>query len=325
MPLVDVFVQIIEHPLTQRLAPYALDWLEGDRVAKRRALYQETIDREMALLRARQEAGLAAITLGGVATVTAAPAPARAPMPNDIYTGSRYDTGCLVCGKAHLAATAGMLRRAADISQQQGTCDVDCAYYVAAAQREVVNLLTYDWTEEQIAATPPQDQAVLRKWKPALESAQVTLFTGEEATARLNLARAAGALEEAGRFARASGVQHPEAQKRIADAEQWLAATERAEWSPERRTQMSPPVRRVVDQALPAFREQRQFLLNGIQTPEDLDQVAAAVGTLNAQLQAVTLQQLTPEQVQQMAATLQQVRDGFRADVVATSTGGEAA
>ena len=70
-----------------------------------------------------------------------------------------------------------------------------------------------------------------------------------------------------------------------------------------------------MDQALPAFRKQRQFLINGIQNPEDLDRVAAEVGTLNKQLQAVAVQTLTPDQIAAMAEQVRTVREGFRADL----------
>jgi hypothetical protein len=88
----------------------------------------------------------------------------------------------------------------------------------------MVNLINYDWTPEQIAKTSPEDQAILSKWMPAVSKATRTMFDGEESQARINLASAAGALEEAGRFARTSGMDHPEAQKRMADAEQWEGA-----------------------------------------------------------------------------------------------------
>lgn len=302
MSLIDIAIEVVDHPLSQRLFPLALQSFQKDRTDRRIQLYREAQEQQIRLLH----------EVYSDATPTTDPHTKA----DDVYSaGNRYDTGCVVCGKAHLAATAGMLDRAAQMSAAKGQCDIDCAYYVAAAQREVVNLLDYDWTPEQIAATPPQDQAALNKWLPALREAQDRMFVGTEMVARHNLARAAGALEEAGRFARSSGVDHPEAQKRITDAEEWLAATERAEWSPERRGQMDPAIRPIVDENLPKFRKQRQFLLNGIQSPEDLDRVAADVGVLNAQIQGVALQQLTADQVQDMARSMDTIRRGFRADV----------
>lgn len=308
MSLIDIAIEVVDHPLSRQLLPLALQSFQKDRTERRIQLHREAQERQIALLREAY----------GEPQADPTPAHSKA---DDVYSQeNRYDTGCVVCGKAHLAATAGMLERAAKLSAEKGQCDIDCAYYVAAAQREVVNLIDYDWTPDQIAATPPKDQAALTKWLPALNEAQDRMFVGTESNARLNLARAAGALEEAGRFARSSGVDHPEAQKRIADAEAWLATTERAEWSPERRAQMDPAIRPIVDANLPKFRKQRQFLLNGIQSPEDLDRVAADVGVLNAQIQGVALQQLTAEQVQAMAHSMDTIRRGFRADVTGGGT-----
>lgn len=312
MSLVEVAIKIADHPATRVLLPVVADAWQKDHTQKRMELWREAHDRRLALLRQ-------AYNPENIPNAGTTPAPEK---QDDLYaTGNDYSVGCLVCGRAHLASMAGMLDKASEISTQKGQCDIDCAYYVAAAQREVVNLLNYDWTPEQIAATPPDAQAVLHKWLPSLREAQSTLFVGPESSARLNLAKASGALEEAGRFARSGGVNHPEAQMRIADAEQWLTTTERAEWSPERRQAMDPAIRHIVDANLAPFRSQRQFLLNGIQTPEDLDRIAADVGIVNAKIQGIILQQLTPDQVQTMAQELQSMRDGFRAD--AARIGGE--
>lgn len=309
MSLVDVIIQLVDHPLAKQLTPIALDVWDDQTDKRRLQLRRAALDAEVATLSASWSA------------VSRTPSdPPQSPIAggktDDLYSAeNKYDTGCAVCGKAHLAATAGMLDRAAKIAQTAGSCDDDCTYYVAAAQREIVNLTGYDWTERQIQATSPSEQAVLRQWTPAVETMQSTLFVGTESVARENLAKASGALEEAGRFARASGVQHPEAQLRIADAEALLAETERAEWSPERRQTMDSATRAVVDANLPKFRKQRQFLLNGIATPDDLDRVAAEVGGLNAQLQALAVKQLTPSQVQAMADHARHVRMGFREDL----------
>ncbi len=326
MSLVDVIIQVLEHPATQFATPLIAKQMElGQRRTLLRIQNEEWEARQSVLTSRGAASPLPDISDGMTVTVAGGLAGLAASLPDstgataksdDLYTrDNRYDTGCAVCGKAHLAATAGMIDRANKIAAERGQCDADCIYYLSAAQREVANLTGYDWTPALIAQTPPGEQAVLNRWLPSVESLQTALFSGPESTARQNLAQAAGALEEAGRFARASGVDHPEAQQRIADAEALLAETERGEWSPERRQSMDPATRQLVDQALPAFRRQRQFLLNGLNTPEDLDRVAAEVGTLNAQMQTVALAQWTPDQIAQVAQQAQAVRQGFREDL----------
>lgn len=298
MSLLEVVVTILDHPLTDRLIPVAQQWVTANGDSQKQSVESERYTRISEVL--DRAAG-------------SSHPDAKA---DDLYRASnQYDTGCAVCGKAHLAATSGMMDRADALSHERGQCDDDCGYYVAAAQREVVNLVGYDWTDEAIAATPDQERIILERWSPQVTALHPILFAGPESQSRINLAKAAGALEEAGRFARADGIQHPEAQRRITDAEAWLAETERGEWSPERRQQMDPNIRAVVDHALPAFRKQRQFLLNGLQSPEDLDRVAAEVGTLNAQMQSVTIRELTPDQIHAMADATRQVRKGFRDDL----------
>ncbi len=310
MSLIDVLIQVADHPATQKLAPMVRTVLIDQQQQRQVAIQRETLDKWQAMNTASPSVTETDVAETGSVIVAASPDPAK---QDDLYAvGNRYDVGCAVCGKAHLAATAGMMDRAAQLAQERGACDADCGYYLSAAQREVVNLIGYDWTPEAITATPEGERQLLTQWAPHVDQLQGTLFQGPEAQARMNLAKAAGALEEAGRFARADGVNHPEAQQRIADAEAWLAETERGEWSPERRQQMDGPTRDVVDQALPAFRKQRQFLINGIESPEDLDRVAAEVGTLNARLQGIAWSQLTPDQIQHMSDQTQQIRQGFR-------------
>ena len=326
MSLIDVVIEVIQHPATQQLSPLVRAVLLDEQEQRRIEIQRTTLDKWQAINAGsptlaehpeyenewtRFESDLTeAVAAGAGSAAATVPAPAK---QDDLYAvGNRYDVGCAVCGKAHLAATAGMMDRAAKLAQDRGTCDADCGYYLSAAQREVVNLVGYDWTPEAIAATPEGERQLLTQWAPQVDQLQDTLFQGPEAQARMNLAKAAGALEEAGRFARAEGVNHPEAQQRMADAEAWLAETERGEWSPERRQQMDAKTRAMVYHALPAFRKQRQFLINGIDSPEDLDRVAAEVGTLNAQLQGIAWAQLTPDQIQGMAAQTQQIRQGFR-------------
>lgn len=318
MSLIDVIIQVVDHPLTSKLTPLAQQWISGRETDRMEQIHLDEYRRMEEVLTV-PVAGAGAVT---VLTPRAVPAPVTAKQDDLYAAGNRYDVGCAVCGKAHLAATVGMLDRAASLAQERGTCDDDCTYYVSAAQREVVNLIGYDWTPDAIAATPDGERQLLEKWTPQVAQVQDTLFQGPEAQARVNLAKAAGALEEAGRFARAEGVGHPEAQQRMADAEALLAETERGEWSPERREQMNPQTRAVVDAALPAFRKQRQFLINGVASPEDLDRVAAQVGTLNKQLQSVAVAQLTPDQIAAMAQQMHGVRNGFRQDFATYQTTG---
>lgn len=317
MSLIDVVINVLDHPVVPRLAPLAQSWFQQQGAAQTRDMDDQAHSQ---IIKVMETASGATVVDAEVRTTTSTQAPIT--KNDDLYTAdNRYDTGCAVCGKAHLAATAGMMDRAAALAQERDTCDADCTYYVAAAQREVVNLTGYDWTPDLIAKTSEHERAVLEKWSPEVDKLQPVLFQGPEMQSRINLAKAAGALEEAGRFARADGVNHPEAQRRIADAEALLAETERGEWSPERRQRMDATTRSIVDPALPAFRRQRQFLLNGIESPEDLDRVAAEVGTLNAQMQTVAVAQLTPEQIQEMASATQQVRQGFRQDLQSTKGG----
>jgi len=293
MPLLDYVVTLGRHPLVWGLVE---EWVRSQ---SRQAAWEA--------LRAWQQTRP---VFTQMAAPTGGPAPA-----DDLYAQQQWDTGCVVCGRAHLAAAAATLDRAAALAQDRGRCDADCGYYVTVAQREIANLLEWDWTEAQIVATPDPDQATLRAVKPDVERLRDTLFAGDAGAARLNLTLAAGALEEAGRFARAGGVAHPEAQARIARAEALLTATERAEFAPERVATYDPAVQDAIHAIQPAFRSQRQFLLNGLQTPEDLDRVAAAVGAANTRLNQAVLARTPPDQVAAWADHARAIRTRFRAAV----------
>ena len=157
MSLVDVIIQVLDHPAAQFVTPLVAKQLE---LGQRRTLLRiqtEEWEAQKAVL-ANLSAlgpGVAEGMVGGAVAATVAtpdPPTAATAKADDLYSReNRYDTGCAVCGKAHLAATAGMIDRANALAHERGTCDADCIYYLAAAQREVVNLTGYDWTPALIA------------------------------------------------------------------------------------------------------------------------------------------------------------------------------
>lgn len=307
MALLELIINLVDHPVAQRLIPVALGAWEDHAEKERRSIRRDTLEQEMQLV------------LGTQTDLRIDPSPATlsADREDNLYRVDRnWSVGCSSCGKAHLAATAGMLDRVTQLIDRHGSCDGDCTYYLNTAQREIVNLLAYDWTDDQIAATTSQaERVVLEKWKPHVEAFADEIFTGPESRARHNITQAAAYLEEAGRFVRDTqegGMQHPQAQARIADAEKLLLETERAEWAPQRRAAIPPAMWSVIAPNLDKFRHERQFLLNGLETPDQLDQVAADIGRLDTELLAVAVQSLDTETIRTIADHAQQIRNGFR-------------
>ncbi|NMP22199.1 hypothetical protein [Sulfobacillus harzensis] len=128
----------------------------------------------------------------------------------------------------------------------------------------------------------------------AMPSFTATATSGPSLTVmRDKVMATSGALKEALRFAREDGIQHPEAQQRIQDAQAWLLselpALERFDLAPERLATLPPAERQVWEATLPTIRKLRQAGLNKIGTAEGLEEAAALAGTLGTQLQVAAV------------------------------------
>ncbi|MHB1670177.1 hypothetical protein [Thiomonas sp.] len=245
-------------------------------------------------------------------TVNIVNSPAAAPSKYLAQEGAEdIDTGCLPCGKAHLGAMQGMLERAAQAAQAEGACGAECGQWVARAAQEPVALFARDWTPERIAKTPPEHRVVLEKYVPEVRQVQDSLVGGDEV--RASLVRASALLSEATRFAGAGdGIQHPEVQWRLAEAEKDLTVAERA-----RVAGMDPETQQ-------RLRRLRQQAYNAVQTPDDLNRVAAEADAVAAEAQGAYAATLGPAQVQSLADSARRLRESFRADLSATEKGGAA-
>lgn len=245
--------------------------------------------------------------------ITINTAPAAAPSRYLAQEGAEdVDTGCLPCGKAHLGAMQGMLERAAAAAAHEGTCGPECGQWVARAAQEPVALFARDWTPERIAKTPPEHRAVLEKFVPQVRQVQDELVGGDEV--RASLVRASALLSEATRFAGAGdGMEHPEVQWRLAEAEKDLTVAERA-----RVGAMSPETQQ-------RLRRLRQATYNAIASPGDLNRAAQEADAVATEVQGGWAATLPPDAVRSLAERARALRADFRADLAATGTGGGAA
>ncbi len=258
-----------------------------------------------------------------VAVAAPATAVAQAPVNITINTAapSKYlaqegaedvDTGCLPCGKAHLGAYQGMLERAAEAAQKEGSCGPECGQWVARAAQEPVALFARDWTPERIAKTPPHHRAILEQYVPQVRRAQSELVGGDAVTE--SLVRASALLSEATRFAGAGdGIEHPEVQWRLAEAEKDLTTAERAKVGA-----MTPDMQQ-------RLRRLRQQAYNDVRGPEDVTAAAAEADAVTAEVLGAYTASLTPEQVAQRAEQARALRKSFRADLAAAEKGAGAA
>lgn len=253
---------------------------------------------------------------GGLAPSVAAPATAVAAAPVNITinaapVASKYlasegaedvDTGCLPCGKAHLGAMQGMLERAAEAADKEGGCGPECGQWMARAAQEPVALFARDWTPERIAKTPLHHRALLEQYVPKVRQMQSELVGQDVVTE--SLVRASALLSEATRFAGAGdGIEHPEVQWRLAEAEKDLTTAERAKVGA-----MTPEMQQ-------RLRRLRQKAYNDVAGPDDVTAAAAEADVVAAEVQSAYTSTLTPEQVRQMAEGAKALRASFRSDL----------
>lgn len=124
--------------------------------------------------------GVASARLEAVTTqLRVAKAVTMAPTAAEPY--SRYapdmdvSVGCLPCGRAHLAGTVGAMRGVTALAQERGMADPQVQAGLLAANKELVALWADDWTEEKVAASPPEDREIMEEAIPRLRAAQARL------------------------------------------------------------------------------------------------------------------------------------------------------
>jgi len=107
---------------------------------------------------------------------------------------------------------------------------------------------------------------------------------------RAHLITVRGTLKEALRFAlgEQEGVNHPEVTERLDAAAEELTVMERFDLSPEKIANTTPEERVVINQLLPRLRNMRQQLLNGVDSPEHLQELASSVGEIYNQVRTST-------------------------------------
>ena len=107
---------------------------------------------------------------------------------------------------------------------------------------------------------------------------------------RAHLITVRGTLKEALRFAlgEEEGVNHPEVTERLDAAAEELTVMERFDLSPEKIANTTPEERVVINQLLPRLRNMRQQLLNGVDSPEHLQELASSVGEIYNQVRTST-------------------------------------
>lgn len=236
-----------------------------------------------------------------------------APAPTAPYSGYLQEygqqtqedvsVGCIPCTRAHLSTVAAALRRS-----ENGDPTA-----VAAAREEMAALLEYDLTPAKLAATPARDREILAKYAGEIDSLSRSI-----AGPAPQITTASASLKEALRFARADGVEHPEAQLRIAHTEDLVNEAERVSFSPERLSKLPAKARKQVKALLPELRATRQDLINNVHSADELEAVTVRLAQID--------QALNPSPaaatVREVAGRATALNTQFRADVVAALKAG---
>jgi len=101
---------------------------------------------------------------------------------------------------------------------------------------------------------------------------------------RAGIVQLSASLKEAGRFAYADGIDHPEVRKRLDRALKPFLSLERHAMSEERLKALDGKQRQRIEEIRQPTRELRQLLIGGIQSPPDLGRAAGYAGSLGAHL-----------------------------------------
>jgi len=107
---------------------------------------------------------------------TPAPEKAAAPAPYSRYAPDMsVDTGCLPCGRAHVAGADAILNAAAQEATRKGMADPDVQARVQSAAEELAMVYEHDWTPERIARSPEADRAILEEYAPRFRAVRERL------------------------------------------------------------------------------------------------------------------------------------------------------
>jgi len=164
---------------------------------------------------------------------------------------------------------------------------------------------------EQMPAPPPRRAAEPAGSAPPLPAGPATVIGEALVTAapagtssdigsacvpctRAHLLGVRGDLREALRFARESGIDHPEARRRVDHAAEEVVMLERYDLTPEAIAKAPPEEQAVIRDLLPELRRLRQRLVNEVNDVEDLELAAIEASNLYERLQARTRRKPAP-------------------------------
>lgn len=164
---------------------------------------------------------------------------------------------------------------------------------------------------EQMPAPPPRRAAEPAGSAPPLPAGPATATGEAPVTAapagtssdigstcvpctRAHLLGVRGDLREALRFARESGIDHPEARRRVDHAAEEVVMLERYDLTPEAIAKAPPEEQAVIRELLPELRRLRQRLVNEVNDVEDLEVAAIEASSLYERLQARTRRKPAP-------------------------------
>lgn len=135
----------------------------------------DAVGRVQTKLRVARITGWAPPIAAGAAPGTSPPAE-EGPAPYSRYAPDMaVATGCLPCGRAHLSAAAAMGDNTLAMLQNHGLADPSVQEHVQLVSEELEGLWQDDWTPAKIAASPPDEQAILQATIPALRAAHTQL------------------------------------------------------------------------------------------------------------------------------------------------------
>ena len=238
---------------------------------------------------------------GEVKAASVGPVAVAAVEEKEVYSQYAPDMdvsiGCIPCTTTHLQTIVSALKDAEDGHPEK----------FSAARKEIVALRAYDLTPEKLAATPERERVELMKLESQLAELDKQMEgPSPEATF------AAASLEEAMRFARADGLDHPEAKMRTSDSEIAISSLERVTFAPAEIERMPPDRAELVWNELTKIREARQDLTNKVKTPKDLQKVTARIAIIDDKLNPPP----DAETIKKLSREAQELNARFRRDVL---------
>lgn len=326
MSLIDVVIQILDHPLVESAMPLARQWVANQTTEQKQALQRQYLDQIQTLY---ASSGLTVAVAPGTGSATLGP-----------------DATVLVAVRDRLVQVSAIYKEALRFAREDGMNHPEVVQRVGDAATVLAETERFWLTPDRVQTATPQEQAILTAFvtdfrrmrqyalnqmtsvedlervtadagvlaaalqtatvtgtwaAPSLQTAQVvtqtptysvyapemSLDAGCLPCGRAHIAASYAALKAAAQRAQTAGMADPQVQQRLTMVQEELDALMLYDWTPEKIARSPEDEQRILEHVAPQTEALRQHVKQA-QSPQDLAAAADQAGQIWEQIKEAT-------------------------------------